>query len=236
MYIDLEVNQFIYTGNSTPNRLTSPILASTEHSKSTAWGPRKPKIFQLNTMSTGNSFNARSAFCLQRLLMTGAMTSRVGEWLPQDHRVHQQWLGRIASHVDSEAKGLHPVLKEFKSLIDNTTRIRMMFEQMFDEVPKKKPYRDTPTGHPQIRDYDHMLQILNHLLTTAPSWHDKSYRVGFVGLPINALLDWPMGTPSGYAAFLDPQVNAMLKKVLNAWGDFLKSPTSAHVLDNSDSS
>ena len=35
-------------------------------------------------------------------------------------------------------------------------------------------------------------------------------------LPINALLDWPMGTPSGHTMFLDPDINAMLKKVLNA--------------------
>lgn len=112
----------------------------------------------------------------------------------------------------------------------------MLFEQMFDQVPQKKPYHDTPTGHPQIRDYHHMIQILNHILTTAPSWHDKSFRVGFVGLPINAILDWPMGTPSGYAVFLDPEVNAVLKKVLNAWGEFLQSPSSAHVLDSSDSS
>lgn len=127
------------------------------------------------------------------------------------------------------------MLKEFKSLIDNTPRIRMQFEQMFEQVPQKRPYHHTPTGHPQVRDYDHMLQILNHLLTTAPSWHDKSYRVGFVGMPINALLDWPMGTPSGYAAFLDPQVNAMLKKVLNAWGEYLQSPASAQVLDKAES-
>lgn len=39
-----------------------------------------------------------------------------------------------------------------------------------------------------------------------------------------------MGTTSGYACFLDPEVNAMLKKVLNAWGAFLKSPDSAAAL------
>jgi phosphatidylserine decarboxylase len=41
-----------------------------------------------------------------------------------------------------------------------------------------------------------------------------------------------MGTPSGYAAFLDPEINVMLKKVLNAWGEFLRSPASAEVLNN----
>lgn len=161
---------------------------------------------------------------------------RVGEWLPSDHRVHRDWLKKIASHVDQNAKELHPVLKEFMALIEGNTRIYMLFQSMFQEIPKKKPYRDEPGGHPQIRDYKHMIQVLNHILTTAPSWHDRTYRVGFVGLPFNALLDWPMGTPSGYAAFLDPEINAMIKKVLNAWGEFLQSPDSAYVLDDNDDS
>ena len=76
-----------------------------------------------------------------------------------------------------------------------------------------------------------MLRVLNYILTTAPSWNDKSHRVGLVGLPINAILDWPMGTASGFAVFLDPDVNQMLKKVLDAWGEFLKSEDSAYVLD-----
>ena len=83
---------------------------------------------------------------------------------------------------------------------------------MFKEVPRRKRYGHDPTGNPEIRDHHHFLQVLNHLLTTAPSWTDKSHRVGLVGLPINAVLDWPMGTPSGYAAFLDPDINAMIKK------------------------
>ncbi len=42
-----------------------------------------------------------------------------------------------------------------------------------------------------------------------------------------------MGTPSGYAAFLDPEVNVHLKKILNEWGKFLMSPKSAEVLGDS---
>ena len=120
------------------------------------------------------------------------------------------------------------MLKEFEELIEQNTRIHMLMSSMFEELPKKKPYNDEPTGeHPQIRDYQHMLQLLNHSLTEAPKWTDKAHEVGMVGLPINALLDWPMGTPSGYALFLDPTINAMLKKILNAWGKFLSSPESA---------
>ena len=43
------------------------------------------------------------------------------------------------------------------------------------------------------------------------------------------------GTPSGYAAFLDPEINAVLKKILDVWGEFLQSPESAKIsLSNED--
>ncbi|KAL8706197.1 MAG: hypothetical protein Q9201_000703 [Fulgogasparrea decipioides] len=158
--------------------------------------------------------------------------SRVGKWLPQDHRVHQEWLSGVINHVESNPKDLHPVLEEFKSMIENDTHLYLLFTSMFQQVPKKPPYQKDPSGHSQIDGYDHMLQVLNHILTTGPSWNDQSERVGLVGLPINAMLDWPMGTPSGFALFLEPQVNAMIKKVLNAWGEYLQSPASTEVLDD----
>lgn len=43
-----------------------------------------------------------------------------------------------------------------------------------------------------------------------------------VGVPMCAIFDYAMGTPSGHAAFLDPDVNRMLKRVLNKWGEYLK--------------
>ena len=51
-----------------------------------------------------------------------------------------------------------------------------------------------------------------------------------VSLPIHALFDRPMATLSGFSVFLDPQVNSILKKILNQWGSFLSSPDSAYVL------
>ncbi|CAI7596498.1 unnamed protein product [Penicillium glandicola] len=158
---------------------------------------------------------------------------RVGNWMPADHKAHKEWLGGIIRTVDDDdEKPLHPVLEEFKQLIESNTRVYMLLTSMFNEVPRTKRYSQDPTGSPEIRDYSHLLHVINHLLTTAPSWTDKSHRVGLVGLPINAVLDWPMGTPSGYAAFLDPEINAMLKKILNAWGEYLRSPASAGVLND----
>ncbi|KAH7305912.1 Phophatidylserine decarboxylase-domain-containing protein [Stachybotrys elegans] len=153
-----------------------------------------------------------------------------GAWLPRDHRVHREYLDRITRHVDNHPKELAPVLQEFKQFIETNPRIYMYFVSMFDEVPQKHPYDKDPTGTKQIRDYHHMLDVLNHIITTAPQWTDAAESVGMVGVPMNAIFDYPMGTPSGRAAFLDPEVNQMLKKVLNEWGKFLKTPESAHVL------
>lgn len=124
-------------------------------------------------------------------------------------------------------------MKEFREMIEGDTRLYLLFTSMFQQVPRKKYCSKDPSGNSQIRDYEHLLQVFNHVLTTAPSWSDKSERVGLVGLPINAILDWPMGTHSGFALFLDPKVNAMIKKMLNAWGEYLMSPASTEVLNES---
>ena len=119
---------------------------------------------------------------------------RPGAWLPPDHRIHKAGLGGVIDHVDNNPKELQPVLKEFKTFIEGNTRVRMYFESMFEEIPNKKPYSKDPTGHKQMRDYHHMLEILNHILTTAPAWSDAAENVGMVGVPMNAIFDWPIGT------------------------------------------
>ena len=42
-----------------------------------------------------------------------------------------------------------------------------------------------------------------------------------------------MGTPAGFAAYRDPRINAMLKKILTVWCDFLTSADSRYVLNDS---
>ncbi|KAK4131035.1 hypothetical protein BT67DRAFT_167460 [Trichocladium antarcticum] len=157
----------------------------------------------------------------------------LGAWLPADHRVHREWLRRAVQHVDKHGeKKLIPVLREFRELIEDNPRIYMYFSQMWDEIPRTPPYTKDPTGASQIRDYHHMLQVLNHVFGSAPEWTDSAASVGMVGVPMCAIFDYAMGTPSGHAAFLDPDVNRMLKKILNEWGQYLKSPESAAVLGN----
>lgn len=153
---------------------------------------------------------------------------RVGQWLPSDHAVLESWLERIGAKSAAEANALHPVLAALQDLIEGDAGIYMLFHQMFEQVPRKPPHNSDPTGKPQVRDYHHMLQLMNTIMTHAPEF-DRS---GLVGCPINAILDWPMGTPAGFAAFLNERVNAQLKKVLDGWGRFLSSADSTYVLDD----
>jgi hypothetical protein len=153
---------------------------------------------------------------------------RVGKWLPSDQAQLERWLAGQIEAVAADPKPLHPVLQEFQALIESDPQITMYFHQMFEQLPHDALFQATPMGRPQVRDYRHMLELINAVMTTAPVF-DKG---GLVGFPINAILDWPMGTPGGFAAFLNDKVNAQLKKVLNTWGRFLTSPDSRYVLSD----
>jgi phosphatidylserine decarboxylase len=153
---------------------------------------------------------------------------RVGKWLPSDEAFLAKWLEAIIQKSQAEAKALHPVIADFQNLIENDAEIAMLFHQMFEQVPKKPPYNKDPTGKPQVRSYQHMLQLLNTIMTLAPEFNES----GLVGCPINTIFDWSMGTTAGFAAFLNERVNAQLKKILDAWGRFLSSTGSTYVLND----
>jgi phosphatidylserine decarboxylase len=105
-------------------------------------------------------------------------SSRPGAWLPADNRVHREWLGRTIDHIDKHGeKELIPVLREFEEMIESNPRIYMYFTEMWDEIPSKPPYQNDPTGKSQIRDYQHMLQVLNHVFGSAPEWYVPPRRV-----------------------------------------------------------
>jgi len=63
------------------------------------------------------------------------------------------------------------VIQDFKELIENDPKLFMQFNQMFDQVPRKTPFLNDPTGRPQVRNYHHMLRLLNDILTQAPEFN-----------------------------------------------------------------
>lgn len=102
----------------------------------------------------------------------------------------------MIKHVDSHVvEKLTPALRELKQLIEGNSRIYMYFVQMFEETPLKHPYWSDPVGTKQVRDYEHMLRVMNHIVAMAPEWTEAGEIKGVVGIPMCALFDYPMATP-----------------------------------------
>ncbi len=159
--------------------------------------------------------------------MADAVPFRAGGWLPSDQQALGRWVEDLAAKADAGGdEPLLPVVEEFRQLIERDPVVFMLFAAMLRQVP----YRRTPTHEPQVRTVDQLLRMFNRVLTHAPAYNDTA----LVGCPINAILDWAMGTRAGFAAFLNDRVNAQFKKMLNEWGIFLRSADSASVLNDTD--
>jgi phosphatidylserine decarboxylase len=156
-------------------------------------------------------------------------TSRVGHWLPLSRDHLNSWLRTTIETAERKQAPFHPVIQEFQEMIESDPAMYMYFTDMFEQQPKFGP--PPGSGDIKLKDYHQMLVVMNHVLTTAPEFNNT----GMVGFPINAILDFPMITQAGLAAFLSPKVNAMLRKVLKVWTQFLNSEESCYVLNTTSS-
>lgn len=156
-----------------------------------------------------------------------SLTSRLGGWLPVDPRELNEWLKNTIEEAEKKRAPFHPVVEEFQHMIESDPVMYMYFTQMFEQQPTFPP--PPHSGDVKIKNYQQMLVVINHVLTTAPTYNTT----GMVGFPINAILDFPMITPAGLSAFAMEKVNAMFRKVLAVWTQFLDSPDSRYVLNES---
>ena len=146
-------------------------------------------------------------------------------WLPQDHEDLEAWLHDHRQRVEARRDQivLDPVIREFQELIDSDPVVRMYVGQMIAQVPAARPYRKR-----HLESVDQLLRLINEVLRMAPE-----FGPAMVATPLGAILDWTMGTPAGFAAYRDPRINAMLKKILTVWCEFLSSEDSLYVLNDS---
>jgi phosphatidylserine decarboxylase len=150
-------------------------------------------------------------------------------WLPRKQDDLESWLAGHRERVEARGEQvvLHPVLVEFQELIDGDPLVRMYMNQMIAQVPSTKRYSKR-----HLESVAQMLRLINEVLTMAPEFGPQG---AMVATPLAAILDWAMGTPAGFAAFRDPRINAMLKRILTVWCEFLSSGDSLYVLNESPS-
>lgn len=175
-----------------------------------------------------------------------------GEWLPQNHKIVAEWVNSLIDNINKESRqdinlrntsdkmGIkqvftykHEEVTEFKQIVIEDPALRLLAEQMIEQGYAYDP--QDPTGKPQIHDLDMLFKLIDIIIDTAPGYMQPDTQGrGLIGFPINAVLDWCMGTQAGYAFFLHEKVNSCLNKILNKWCEFLNSPESASVLNTSE--
>jgi phosphatidylserine decarboxylase len=156
---------------------------------------------------------------------------RPGGWLPQDYMYIDRWISRLQKYVSDQPRELAPPIAEFQNMVRSDDVLQAQIEAMFSESDKHKKL--TPLGQLQVRTFEQFLQLLNGIMTTAPEAYQdipSHEPAGLIGFPINALLDWPMATESGYDVFANALVNQQFKKILAYWSKFLCSQESRYVL------
>ena len=146
-------------------------------------------------------------------------------WLPEQEQL-EDWLSghRARAESRSEPVQLRPAVAELEQLICRDPVVRMLVTRMIEEVPRSKQYAKR-----HIEDIPQLLRLIDEVLGTAPEFSEDS----MVMTPIGAILDWSTGTRAGFEAFRDPRINAALKRILDAWCQFLDSPDSRYVLNGS---
>ncbi len=156
---------------------------------------------------------------------------RVGPPCKEDDEIIHHW---ISGHIEHGRKhlgvshdcshrltNLHPAVQELNDLIEDDPQINMYFHLMFEQVSLKHR-KDMP-----VKNHCDMIIAINTVMTE-PSKFDNT---GLMGFPINAILNWPMATEAGFAAFNDERVNRCFKRILDEWGKFLTTPESCKYLN-----
>ena len=159
---------------------------------------------------------------------------RPGGWLLHDRGQIDVWIRDRKKRAAQNPLPLIAPIQEFKDMVHQDPALKLTIWAMFEEAELLK--QKTPLGTLEVKDFDEFLTLLNQIMTQAPEYtvcatqDDPDNPCGLIGFPINALLDWPMATASGYAVFSNALVNQQLKRIYAYWSKFLVSADSSYVL------
>jgi len=145
----------------------------------------------------------------------------LGGWLPADETVLIQFRKNLAQRVKNKpAEALLPSVQAWATFINDTPVIRMNFTLAIEQALE--------AGYElAYSNIDELMPLVNEVVTSSIAF-DKTYSVG---VPLYALLQWPLRMTSGLALFRDDAFNQYLKQVLNDWCQFLSGPDSRAYLN-----
>jgi len=119
-----------------------------------------------------------------------------------------------------------PAVRQLARLIESDPIVRMYTEQMLAQVG---PMPGAPPS--TIDTVPELLAALDAITTTAPLYNaDPAKRNAF---PMSALFAYMMMTVAGEALFRHDAFNSCIRAILKAWCEYLDSPASTSVLNES---
>ncbi len=162
---------------------------------------------------------------------------RLGGWLPRHHQHVDGWIRQLKAKAARRPRPLVKPIRAFREMVYSDPVLYGAVAAMFAEARLLR--KRTPLGNPEVKTFEEFLTLLNAIMTTAPEYYECKKKgelepCGLIGFPINALLDWPMGTTSGYDVFANTLVNQQFKKILGYWSQFLVTKASRYVLVEGD--
>lgn len=166
--------------------------------------------------------------------------ARMGGWLPRDPLHTEQWIKKLKQKIKASPQPLIEPIAALQQMVYADPVLYANVQGMFAEAHFLK--QDTPlVWQPEPVNFEDFLALLNAIMVTAPEAYQtgsapNQQPAGMIGFPINALLDWPMGTSFGYDVFSNALVNQQFKKILGYWSQFLVTPASRYVLVQDDPS
>ena len=122
----------------------------------------------------------------------------------------------------ADASAINLAIDGLISLVNNSVHLTYLAGQMTAEVPPD--YRPYCPGN-----FTNMIHWLRATLSTAP--HFMVDVNDFIGVPVTNTLLCYMHTVSGRLFFEHAVINEQVRAIINAWGQYLKSPESLAVLN-----
>lgn len=149
---------------------------------------------------------------------------RLGEWLPRNEAHMAKYRLEMAVHAYERGKSTprNTAVQELAALVNGDPILKMDLTRAIAQAEDA----GYVLGYSTINE---LMSIIDYCMTYAPPFSETS----LIHCPLNAVLDWPMCMPSGYALFRDPALNAHLKHVLHCWSGFLSGPHSREHLNTS---
>ncbi|KAF2153306.1 hypothetical protein K461DRAFT_138683 [Myriangium duriaei CBS 260.36] len=147
----------------------------------------------------------------------------IGGWLPTSKKSIRSHVKDVCERAQRANLPYVAPIIALKELITKDPTLFMLFTEMLTEFPDSYHYSEDDSENLDIRELDQLLDTLNYQIQRPIAYFEGEQ----IGCPLNAILDRPLGTKAGFAAFIRPDVNAAFGQILKYWAKFLMSQESA---------